>query len=72
MYFPELLKQYKCTIIEHIGEIPTLIGIEGEDNKNNIVESVFCRLNNKSHPVRNNLFFMKNIKEISIIEGNKK
>lgn len=72
LYFPELLKQYKCTIIEHIGEIPTLIGIEGEDNKNNIVESVFCRLNNKSHPVRNNLFFMKNIKEISIIEGNKK
>ncbi|WKK59680.1 TaqI-like C-terminal specificity domain-containing protein [Sphingobacterium sp. BN32] len=69
LYFPELLQQHQRTIVEHAGELPSLTHLKEESEKMNVVETVFNRLNDKTHPVRNNLFFMKNIKEIALIEG---
>ena len=69
LYFPELLQQHQRTIIEQLGELPSLTHLKEESEKMNVVEKVFNRLNDKTHPVRNNLFFMKNIKEIALIEG---
>lgn len=69
LYFPELLQQHQRTIIEHLGELPSLTHLKEESEKMNVIEKVFNRLNDKTHPVRNNLFFMKNIKEIALIEG---
>lgn len=69
LYFTALLQQYQRTIAEHLGELPSLAHLKEESEKMNVVETVFNRLNYKTHPVRNNLFFMKNIKEIALIEG---
>lgn len=69
LYFPELLQKHQRTITEHLGELPSLTHLREESEQINVVETVFNRLNDKTHPVRNNLFFMKNIKEIALIEG---
>ncbi|GLB47697.1 Eco57I restriction-modification methylase domain-containing protein [Neptunitalea lumnitzerae] len=69
LYFPELLKENKRTIIEHLGDLPAFSNSMSNSHKEEIVESVFKRLDDKDHPVRNNLFYMRNIEEIAVIEG---
>lgn len=69
LYFPELLQKNKRTVIEHIGELPAFTENTADSLKQEIIDAVFKRLDNKKHPVRNNLFYMSNIEEIAIIEG---
>ena len=40
-----------------------------DNQKLEIINTVFNRLNEKNHPVRVNLFYMNSIPEIKIIEG---
>lgn len=40
-----------------------------DSQKTEIITTVFDRLNEKNHPVKVNLFYMKAIPEIKIIEG---
>ena len=40
-----------------------------DQEKLEICKKVFERLDNKEHPVRNNIFYMDSIPEIKIIEG---
>ncbi|MDK2978557.1 MAG: adenine-specific DNA-methyltransferase, partial [Bacteroidales bacterium] len=68
LYFPELLKKHNCEIIKHLGELPALKESMSDDEKLKICKEVFHRLNDKSHPVRNNLYYMHSIPEIRIIE----
>ena len=54
------------TLFEHLGDLPLLE--EGEQES--IIEAVFQRLVHKEHPVRNNLFYLRTIKEVkTIMEG---
>ena len=69
IYFPELLKKHNREIIKHLGELPELKEGMSDDEKLKICKAVFNRLDDKSHPVRNNLFYMNSIPEIRIIEG---
>jgi adenine-specific DNA-methyltransferase len=69
LYFPELLKQHNRTIIEHLGELPAFTDSMNDNQKMEIINTVFNRLNEKNHPVRVNLFYMNSIPEIKIIEG---
>jgi len=69
LYFPELLKQHNRTIIEHLGELPAFTDSMSDNQKMEIITTVFNRLNEKNHPVRVNLFYMNSIPEIKIIEG---
>ena len=69
LYFPELLKQNNRTIIEHLGELPAFTESMSDNQKLEIINTVFNRLNEKNHPVRVNLFYMNSIPEIKIIEG---
>ena len=69
LYFPELLRQHNRRIIEHLGELPALEDDRSDKEKMEIITKVYDRLNHKEHPVRNNLFYMKNIEEIKIMEG---
>ena len=69
LYFPELLKKHNREIIKHLGELPELKEGMSDDEKMKICKAVFNRLDDKSHPVRNNLFYMNSIPEIRIIEG---
>jgi hypothetical protein len=71
LYFPELLQQHNRTIIEHLGELPEFADTMSDATKMQIINTVFERLNEKSHPVRVNLFYMNSIPEIAIIEGKK-
>lgn len=71
LYFPELLQQHNRTIIEHLGELPAFTDSMSDNQKMEIINLVFNRLNEKNHPVRVNLFYMNSIPEIKIIEGNK-
>ena len=71
LYFPELLKQNNRTIIEHLGELPAFTESMSDNQKLEIINTVFNRLNEKNHPVRVNLFYMNSIPEIAIIEGKK-
>lgn len=67
LYFEDLLKQHNRTVREHLGELPSIEG-KSETEKMAIVRTVFNRLDDKKHPVRNSLFYMKNIPEIAVIE----
>jgi len=69
LYFPDLLQKHKRTIIEHLGELPAFTEKTTDTEKDKIIDTVFKRLDDKNHPVRNNLFYMSNIDEIAIIEG---
>ena len=69
LYFPDLLKQHNRTIIEHLGELPVFTDNMSDNQKMEIITTVFDRLNDKNHPVRVNLEKMKTIEEIRIIEG---
>ena len=69
LYFPELLKQHNRTIIEYLGELPVFTDSMNDNQKMEIINTVFNRLNEKNHPVRVNLFYMNSIPEIKIIEG---
>lgn len=68
LYFPELLKENKRTIIEHLGDLPEFTKSTTNFEKEEIINKVFKRLDDKDHPVRNNLFYMRNIEEIATIE----
>jgi hypothetical protein len=68
LYFPELLKKNKRTIIEHLGNLPGFTESTTNFEKEEIINKVFKRLDDKDHPVRNNLFYMRNIEEIATIE----
>lgn len=68
LYFPELLKENKRTIIEHLGDLPEFTESTTNFEKEEIINKVFKRLDDKDHPVRNNLFYMRNIEEIATIE----
>lgn len=69
LYFPSLLKKYDREIIKHLGELPEFTDGMSDQNKMNVCKSVFQRLDDKEHPVRNNIFYMDSIPEIAIIEG---
>ncbi|HPD44417.1 MAG TPA: hypothetical protein PKZ45_09215, partial [Dysgonamonadaceae bacterium] len=70
LYFPELLKKYDCEIIKHLGELPEFTEGMSDEDKMEICQKVFDRLNDATHPVRINLDRMKEeIPEIRIIEG---
>ncbi|MCX6325178.1 MAG: hypothetical protein NT144_00805, partial [Bacteroidia bacterium] len=69
LYFPELLKKHNREIIKHLGELPELTDNMSDEQKMSIIRTVFNRLNEKEHPVRENLFYMNSIPEIAIIEG---
>ena len=68
LYFPKVLKENKRTIIEHLGDLPEFTESTTNFEKEEIINKVFKRLDNKDHPVRNNLFYMRNIEEIATIE----
>jgi hypothetical protein len=70
LYFPELLKKHDCEIIKHLGELPEFTEGMSDEDKMEICQKVFDRLNDATHPVRINLDRMKEeIPEIRIIEG---
>ena len=69
LFFPDILKQHKRTIIEHLGELPAFTDTMSDAIKTEIITTVFDRLKDKNHPVRVNLLNMNSIPEIKIIEG---
>lgn len=69
LYFPELLKKHDRQIIQHLGELPALKASMSDQEKLAICKKVFERLDDKEHPIRNNIFYMDSIPEIGIIEG---
>lgn len=70
LYFPDLLKKHNREIIKHLGELPEFTDNMTDEQKTEICQKVFERLNDKEHPVRINLEKMQEeIKEIRIIEG---
>lgn len=69
LYFPELLKKHEREISPHLGELPPLTEEMSEHDKMNVCRTVFSRLNDEAHPVRNHLFYLSSIPEIAIIEG---
>ncbi|HOF17236.1 MAG TPA: Eco57I restriction-modification methylase domain-containing protein, partial [Bacteroidales bacterium] len=69
LYFPDLIKKHNREIIKHLGDLPEFTDNMSDEQKMNICQKVFDRLNNKEHPVRINLFYMNSIPEIAIIEG---
>ncbi|MER3318881.1 MAG: N-6 DNA methylase [Allomuricauda sp.] len=68
LYFPDLLEEHNRTIIKHLGELPELTDSMTDNEKETVINTVFERLDDKGHPVRNNLFYMRNIDEIKTIE----
>lgn len=71
LYFPELLKKYDREVIKYLGDLPELKASMTDDQKMDVCKEVFKRLDDKEHPVRNNIFYMDSIPEIAIIEGKK-
>jgi adenine-specific DNA-methyltransferase len=69
LYFPNLLKEHNRNIIEYLGELPEFTDSTSNNEKEKIINTVFKRLDDKDHPVRNNLFYMRNIEEIATIEA---
>ena len=69
LYFPDLLKKHERQISPHLGELPAFTDDMNEEEKMRICRTVFARLNDEQHPVRNHLFYLSSIPEIAIIEG---
>ncbi|QTY28162.1 TaqI-like C-terminal specificity domain-containing protein [Flavobacterium sp. CS20] len=69
LYLPELSQKHNCTIIEHLGELPKFTESMSNTQKEEIITTVFYRLNNKHHQLYKSLNKLKEIDEIAIIEG---
>lgn len=68
LYFPALLKRHGRELFAHVGELPSIEG-KSEEAAMSLIRQVFQRMEDKGHPLRNNLFFLDSIPEIRIIEG---
>lgn len=68
-YFPDLLKKFNREISINIGELKPILNKMSSEEKDKIIDLEFNRLDDKTHPVRNNLYYLKSIEEIATIEG---
>lgn len=68
-YFPDLITKFNREISVNIGELKPIFDEMSSEEKYKIIELEFYRLDDKTHPVRNNLFYLKSIEEIAAIEG---
>jgi hypothetical protein len=68
-YFPEIIKKFNREISINIGDLKPITDEMNSEEKDKIIDNEFIRLDDKTHPVRNNLFFLKSIEEIATIEG---
>lgn len=69
LYFPELLKNNNRDILQYLQDIQPIDNYSSDEKIKEIIDSEFKRLDDNKHPVKNNLFFMKNLEEIEIIEN---
>ncbi|HPH17570.1 MAG TPA: TaqI-like C-terminal specificity domain-containing protein [Haliscomenobacter sp.] len=63
LYLPEQLQEAKLSIFEHLGMLPPL----EKGHEADIIEAVFQRLFDKTHKVRNALFYLRIIPEVRLI-----
>lgn len=68
-YFPNLLRSYKRDVLQYLNDLMPISNFPTEQNTLAIIDEMFNKFDNKDHPIKNNLFFMRNIEEIAIIEG---
>ena len=68
LYFEKELKKAGRNILKHLKDLPEITDKIGESKKQEIITKVFNKYYDKESPVRNNLFYMKSIEEIKIIE----
>jgi adenine-specific DNA-methyltransferase len=68
LYFPDLLKQHDRQIIKHLHVLPELKTARSNKEKLMICREVFQTLNDKTHAVRNNIFYLNSIPQIAMIE----
>nr|WKN35046.1 N-6 DNA methylase [Tunicatimonas sp. TK19036] len=69
LYFQDLVKKFNREIRKNIGKLPVFTEEMSDLDKQQICQNTFSKLNDKDHPVRNNLFYLDSIPEIAIIEG---
>ena len=69
LYFPNLLEKHNRNVLKHLGHLPELNDNMSDNHVMTICRDLFTRLNEKSHPIRNNLFYLNSIPEIAKIEG---
>ena len=63
LYLPEQLQEAKLSIFEHLGTLPPL----EKGHEADIIEAAFQRLFDKTHKVRNALFYLRIIPEVRLI-----
>ena len=69
LYFGEKLKSEKKDILKYLQDLPSLDSEQGKEAKIKICKDVFEKLYDAESEVRNRLFYMDVIEEISLIEG---
>lgn len=67
LYFPDEIKSAGKDILRHIGELQPIDDAMSDDEKLSIIQEQFNRLNDPSHPVRNNLDTLDSVEEVRII-----
>jgi len=72
LYFEELLKQHKHDILKYLSDLPDITEIKDNKKKFAVIQEQFNKFYDLKNPVRNSLYYIKNINEIAIIEGDKK
>jgi tRNA1(Val) A37 N6-methylase TrmN6 len=70
LYFPEIVKEVDCDILQHLKVLP---GLKDDDDDGNIkiIEKLYKEFSHSTHPISSALLRMSNIEEIQIIESRK-
>ncbi len=69
LYFPEIFQENNCMVVDHLGELSPLTENMNGEERQRLISSVFDRLNDKEHPVFNNLMMMNSLYPVSTIEA---
>lgn len=67
LYFAESFQKQNKSILANLGELPEISAEMPDNEKLSIIRSVFYRLDDKKHLVRNHLFYIDSIPEVAII-----
>ncbi len=69
LYFEESLKKSEKDILKYLGELPAITPTASQEQTLAMIKTVFNRLYDRDHPVRQRLYYMDSVKEIRIIKG---
>lgn len=69
LYFEESLKDAGKDILKYLDDLPALTPAASQEETLALIRTVFTRLYDREHPVRQRLYYLESVREVRIVKG---